>query len=123
MARVWVSTHALRRYVERVCGFVIEIDDDRLAVVGMKMLGFDLERVEGEILAAVGQAPALGAGSLRKGELLFLFGGGGVVTVLDNAHNDTGRVHARHELSRAGGRKFPTDIPHRAHVLPFGPRP
>lgn len=104
MARIWVSTHALRRYVERVCGFVIEIDDDRLAVAGMRLLGFDLDRVEQEILDAVGQAPTIGAGSLLKGELRFLFRDGGVVTVLDAGEGSSGwsgAKHARHYAMRA----------------------
>lgn len=103
MARIWVSTHALRRYVERVCGFVIEIDDDRLSVAGMRLLGFDIDRVEREILAAVGQAPAIGAGSLLKGELRFLFRDGGVVTVLDAGKGLaawSGAKHARHYAMR-----------------------
>lgn len=77
-----VSTHALRRYVERVCGFVIELADDRLAVAAMGLLGFDLARVEREILNAVGRAPTVGAVSLTKGGLRFIFDKHRVITVI-----------------------------------------
>lgn len=98
MARVWVSTHALRRYVERVCGFVLDLKDDRLAVAAMGLLGFDLPRIEREILDAVGEAPAIGAASLTKGGLRFVFSEGRVVTVI-GAYEE--HVWGERKLSRA----------------------
>lgn len=79
---VLVSTHAVRRYVERVLGFEFDIEDDRLAVAGMRALGLDIERVEREILAAVGPAPLFGDGTVRKRDIRMLFRGGAVRTVL-----------------------------------------
>lgn len=78
-----VSPHAIRRYIERVCGFPIDLDDDRLALAALGLLGFDLPRIEAEIARIVGAAPLLGAITLTKGGFRFVFRGGCVVTIMD----------------------------------------
>lgn len=98
-ARPIVTTHALRRYGERMFGVVGLAVDDTDAIIQLEEL-YDFDQVEATaaIMAIVQRGIALGASAVTFGGLRFELRGGVVVTVYPK-HSDRKR---RGHVARGG---------------------
>lgn len=84
MADIWVSKHAMRRYIERVKGFSISavITDDSEALRVYELAGVDLRATHGEIQAILGGAADAGATSIKSGGMRYILGGRALMSVV-----------------------------------------
>lgn len=79
---IYVSKHALRRYLERVKGIKVRGTDDAKALAFLEIGGVDVLKCQHEIRELTRSAIETGAYSVRSGNVRFVIKNRAVLTVL-----------------------------------------
>jgi len=97
MNPIHVSPHAIRRYFERVKKLALPFaeGDDAAVVWWIRSAGINVNGVREEIRRTVSSAVAVGATSVKSGNMRFVIDGRTVVTVKPTAR--TGRTSTESE--------------------------